>query len=497
MLSLPTPRKRGLSKAANAEISTRVDLSRGLVLDELARLCAARAGMLTPPQVAAVAALLSHVQGVPVPSPGHVQGVLAAWLTEVGADPALDEMWAASDEGVALAERLARADESRRDLSLAALLGVFGVTDAEAEALGLTHVVPERTRSRVRRRAEGVEPRRSRPPQAAPWVAAGVSRATWFRRQVAERAAVEAAVEEQSGTVRGIETPNDLNTREGCPENPDSSYYSIRSPGVSPPWQPSVADLPTAEGRRYGHQALTAGARWRCDGADWRESPYAWFDWPENLPPSVRSRLTLARQAADRALARRRAVVWARERRDRTPPPPPLDPQACPARVSPAVWEQVPPDLRPAVLMHAGRLFLAGHDPDHAVVVAVDAARRERSRAKGIAAVVPGADPKAVADMARRLWREPLSEAVAAGAAAVQARTATAAGSTPADLARARDLAARLADPPYPASYAEEAVAVLAEALSRPENRGVAPRLLVEQARQAGYARSRADTALS
>lgn len=415
MNSPPTGRKK-ISRAAAEEIGERVFNARFRILEDLAAVAVDR-GTLTGPQLGAVASLLVAMRGDQEDVDRRV--VLAEWLAE-------------NELAFELAARVP--DAPGFPLASDALRALFGVTDEEAERLGLRQLVSERLRSRARRREEGVPPRQVGVAGQSPWEAAGVSRATWFRRQKAS----------QDATAPG-ETPATLLKEKETRAHAIGSFESHDLPVLD------VASLRSAEERRYARQALALGAipRFEADFAD----PWTWFDLPPGLSDIERTAVQIVCEDAVAARRRREAVATARARR--MPPPPPHDPQDCPARVSPAVWEEVPPELREDTALRAGRLFLAGAAPDDAI-------------------------------------RAGLAAALAAqGEIRPEERTPLRTGPSPDAIGRARAMAARVARPPYPETYAEHAITALAEALERPENRGTAPLLLVETARNAGYDRSR------
>lgn len=476
-----------ISAAAAQEIGDRIAEARPRVLEDFGRITSSRSGSLTPPQVAQVAAVLSHL----MPPGSCIRDELAEWLRGNGADPALATAWATTDEGSRVQEGYDTRPDVRRDLARGALRVIFdAVDDSRAESLGLAQLVSERLRSRARRRAEGVEPRQA---QGQPWLAAGVSRPTWYRIR-AEAAAREtlATVKDKEETTATASRARIRSRESHPPVSPDdAAAYVVPAPPPPPPWTPpALRSLPTAEGRRYARAALAAGARWRQPHSpEARDDPRAWFDLPD-LPALTATYLEQARQAAVSARTRANRIAAAKQRRNPAPPYVLPDAQQCPAKVSEETWLTVPPELREAVRTQAGRLFLAGHAPDSATMIALDAVRRQASRAARMAAALPDAPTEEVAHEARARWQEPLDAAVQAGVEAIKARYLNGSPGTPSQeaLARARELASR-ANPPYPASYAEDAITALAEALAAPEGRSEMPFLLAERARHAGYLR--------
>ncbi|MFT8246482.1 hypothetical protein [Roseomonas sp. BN140053] len=413
-MSSPPPRRKTISKVAAEAIGERVFEARFRTLADLSAIAIDR-GSLTATQLGAVAALLVAARGEPEPD-FDWRRELAEWLAGNELAPSL----------AALAP-----DVLGASLAADALRTLFEVADDDAERLGLRQLVSERLRSRIRRREEGVPPRRAE--VAEPWKAAGVGRATWFRRLAAAK---EAA--------KPDETPTTLFKEENARAHAIGSFEShARS-------APDVSSL-SAEERRYARRAAALGALW-SDNADVTD-PWTWFDIPPGLPDMEQAVLAVACEAAENARRRREAVARARARR--APPRPPRDPQACPARVSQAVWDEVPPERREDTALRAGRFFLAGMAPDDAIRAGLAAVLTEQARP------VPGGEASQLT------------------------------GPSPEVVERARMMAAQIAVPPYPESYADHALAALAEALARPENRRVAPLLLVEGARNVGYDRSR------
>ncbi len=234
------PNKDGMSKVAIQEIADRIEMARPRVLEELSWICKSREGKLTSTQVRAVADVISHL--VPVTD---VATVLCEWLMQNGGDPGAAWDWKESPQGRACIEAAAISDGPRRDLPAGRLRDLFLIKDAEAEAMELRQLVSERIRSRLRRRAEGAKPRKAVAQIEQPWVAEGISRATWFRKRSAERE---------------IETPSDpIERARKADRRDESAYNTIGLLGVSPELSPSLTRLPTAEGRRYASLALRCG----------------------------------------------------------------------------------------------------------------------------------------------------------------------------------------------------------------------------------------------
>jgi len=102
---------------------------------------------------------------------------------------------------------------------------------------------------------------------------------------------------------------------------------------------------------------------------------------------------------ADRGEARREAVALARAKeaaKTAGPPTPrvPRDPYACPARVSPDVWDAVPRDLRPATALYAGGHHFYG----------AEQAKRVAAIIAAVAALAPESDPARVKALADKRW---------------------------------------------------------------------------------------------
>jgi hypothetical protein len=417
-----THRKRSVSKAASVAIAATVEKARGRVLVELSLLTESRGGRLTGEQVAAVAAVLSYA----VP-PDELTSVLAQWLELRNANPGAASDWATSSAGVALLAAARGDDRGRRDLSADAMRRVFVVTDDEAERLQLTALAPEWLRSRQRRRAEGVGPRRKRAEDGErPGKKEGLSRAGLYRLKAAQKAAQAAA----DGPAEPVQRAAALAADD---EAVDLGRF-IRPPVPELTAAQRVARLPTSEGRRYASAAFAKGLKWSKDyrGPD---DPWYWFDLPaedgSDEDHRVRAVLLPLMLDARKAAARREAIAVTRARRraeDHVDDPPPARPDstARPAQVSEAVWEQVPKDMCAEVVRLAGRHFLHGMSPDDAVAVSLLQVRRERSRAALVALACPEAPAAAVAAAATRWWRAPREEAAARAVAELQAELAAA-----------------------------------------------------------------------
>jgi len=235
-------------------------------------------------------------------------------------------------------------------------------------------------------------------------VAAGVSRATWYRHR------------ETQG-----ETPADP-----IAASLTSTYRvgaSLTLNLTPPPGPPPLSRFPTAEARQLATLAAQLGLEWAGDDFEGWERPSTWYR-PADRPlgAAAQAAYDAAVSAAATADIRRYRVEASRNRRisavaSTTTSSNRLaaaeDPQACPARVRPAVWAAVPPDLRPRVRRLAGRFFLAGQKPDAAVAAGVDAARREVAAAQAIAAEAPGTDAARVRQLAEILWHLPTATAAA------------------------------------------------------------------------------------
>jgi hypothetical protein len=408
MTQSPTIRKTGsrpMSAAAQADIDERREAARPNYLAELALLLRARQGRATVPQMISLAAVLAAIPN----RSDDLATTLRRWIGEAGGRP--------PPESDALAARGAdTAEPGRREL-----VRIWDITAAEEEALDLRALVGEGRRSRQRRRAEGARPAdEAQGARAAarsePWVAAGLSRATYYRRL--RNAPVQAAVEEvrealgtsdsdpepwlTAGVSRATYYRRLRETRETENETRADPIPKKRKKGISgvdPNLNPRLT--PTTRSRLPAELTRTAEARRLVALAerlglpfsDWaqHESPRTWYDLDvvERLPAGEQDTYHSAVGAAAAALERRQALDTSRARvqvPDARIAPPAAAPcrYACPARVSPAVWSEVPAPLRPRVLKLAGREFLRGAQPDAAVVEAVKEVQRERTLARAV-----------------------------------------------------------------------------------------------------------------
>lgn len=222
--------------------------------------------------------------------------------------------------------------------------------------------------------------------------------------------------------------------------------------------------------------ALGAGLNWRADAAT--QSPASWFP----ATPSMDALLSAAVEGA----ARREAVGATRNQRCTAGIVTVAVPGSSgPPGVSKETWSLVPPSLRPVVMVHAGRLYLRGHPPDQAVEHGLVLALRERRHRAAIASALPETPAHVVSATARHHAAHTEAYSVDVARAALRATASDAAGPTPEEMAAAELLAARLADPPYPAAYQQECLRCLALALRRPSDRS--PLTTVDTARADGY----------
>ncbi|CAH2606103.1 conserved protein of unknown function (plasmid) [Rhodovastum atsumiense] len=408
----PRTKRHRISARAAEEIARRADAARRDILDETGRLVQFRGGLdaLTAPQAEAVTELLADTPAAP---------------------------------------------------SLATLRRLLAPTDAEAAALSLRRLVSERLRSEQRRRAEGAKP--AAEAQAAraaaaerPWVAAGVSRATWYRQQravamTAAREAVRQAEMETGGGQGAGETRADPIQKEekGSEEGkgrPRSKVAPSLTAAPAPPRLPRMADLETAEARRYTATALRAGCRW-SDGLQWSR-PMTWFTRPPDLPADAAAVLDTMAAVAEASLERREAVVIARARR--TGPTPEraerqIDPQACPPTVRADVWQEVPAHLCPRVRRRAALAWVKGVEANAAVVQSIVPAAREAALVAALADAAPELDAAACERLAQQYAGWPLADGVRHALADVADRLSRRAAAEAAAAA-----AVDAADPPIP-----------------------------------------------
>ncbi len=430
-------RSKRISVRAAEDISSRAEASRPLVLEDLTKIVRHRSGQITGAQVATAAALMAAIQ------PGTSAATLSDWLDQVGATSPI-----CVEDAMDLALKI--------EPNIPAVRSAFNVTEREAVDLSLSKLVSERLRSTRRRRDEGISEQgvssssnatsSARAPQ---WHAEGVSRATWYRRQAnAPVAAVRDAARDATGLVLAVGKPwiaagisrtawyrrqRAASPKSGGDETSDKiprdqigctraflSHYRVVASLRSCFARPARSSLPTAEGRRLDVLAEKYGYRWSMLARG--DRPDLWYDPPTTqLDVEELQEFDIAVSIAVAAEQRREAVHRSRARKADAEKPnlgrgvsasPSVDPQACPRRVSPAVWAEVPTELRQRVKRHAGLLFLQGHKPDAAIALAVEEAAREAAAEAAIEAALP-APPDWIAAAARRHWMRPTADAVA------------------------------------------------------------------------------------
>ncbi|MBK4717648.1 hypothetical protein JJL56_02080 [Azospirillum sp. YIM DDC1] len=178
---------------------------------------------LRDPVLTVVASLLSYTE-----TPGGLRAAIAEfaqrlmapdwfaaeWVT-AGADRAIIERALMAAEGLATTYR-GRGQDPRYDFGKSTIIDLLDVTEEEMIVLELEALTTEAVRSDRRRRAAGRPTAEERHAQTAeaikPWLAAGVSRATWFRQRAAER-----AMEVAADPVRLLATVDSKEgQREGC-----------------------------------------------------------------------------------------------------------------------------------------------------------------------------------------------------------------------------------------------------------------------------------------
>ncbi|WP_431858761.1 hypothetical protein [Azospirillum sp.] len=512
--ALRSGKRHRISRAAQAEIAERVLAARLPVLADLTAIVQVRGGQLTDPQIGAIAALLSHLVHCDI-----LAETITDWLREAGAQPGTAEAWLQSPAGHdCLARARAAQDdhlvEVRRDHSIKSLKLIFAITDHEAESLSLAKLIPERMRSRLRRRAEGSRPAAehatTRPehprerqvaeaprsthyrkmakdevdkavaavrqaagtasaePGAKPWEDLGISRATWFRRQ---RAAGETKYETPSDPIAYAR---------------DISFIHTVAPSLTrsltSPTQPPKSAFPTSEARQLAALADRHGRRWSGGAKGWHE-PESWFDPPDRpMADQDQAEYEAAVAAARRAEWRRQGVHTSRARKaagvlsvPHIPTASP-DPCSCPKRVTPAVWEAVPVPLRQRVRRLTGRFFAQGEGPDAAVARAVEAVRRMDAIYVRVMDAAPDANPDRVRCEADARWRQATDVAVEAILAVLAADREAAAHEAEVQAA-AMERAAHLlskAQPPIPAYWWEATLVAAARLLRERPRLGVA-----------------------
>lgn len=434
-------KKPRVSKSAAAAIEARVEDARPRVLTELGWICEDRSGYLTEEQVAAAAAVMSHL--ISYFDLDLLPDKLGDWLQDYGGSRQSADNWAESPAGAALVIAAVTRPTDRRDLPAEDLRQVFAVSDDEVERLGLHYLAPKNVRDRARRRAEGVMPRGSKP-KAEPWKALGISKATYYRQQsrvVAEREGETSddPINKEVGEPDS-ETLNDPIAHARASDD-DNTYYIIGSFAVSPTDPPpAVSKLPTAEGRRYATLALRLGAKWQP--VPILAAPETWFD-PMEEDAEEATELATALQEAIAGQRRANSIQQAKEKRKgEKHVPKDIDPQTCPRGIPESMWSQVPTHLRDRVWSHAGLLYLAGYNKIEAVAFGFVAAERAERREAAIISACPDVDPEVAARLAAGLWEESLEDAVDI---ALDRIAETRAYLTPEIVLRAKEMLAELA----------------------------------------------------
>ena len=349
--------KAGLSPSAVAEIERRAAASRPIVLDELALVLRNRPAVpeITPAQWAVAAAFVEQ-------SYTGIETAFEGWVREAGRILFDDEITLAVVTGAG------------KQVGQRRLRDAFAVTDEEAKRHDLRYLVSEKRRSQLRRAAEkpAVEQPAADP---EPWVAEGISRATFYRRKngavkkVVRQTAVAAGDVYPGPAVAGVSLATWKRRRaaqsasvDGEPKSETfgdptgkamgcghdgygnlpfflSSYSRVAEslttrltgashfgdsakPVIEPaghpalaPVYPAVHRLPTAAGRRYAKQALDMGLCWSAHLAD-LSRPGTWFTHPEAgwLTADQDRELVEARQAAIDSVIAAENVKAARER---------------------------------------------------------------------------------------------------------------------------------------------------------------------------------------
>lgn len=409
----------------------------------------------------------------------------------------------------------------RKDYSIARIHAEFAIGGEEESDLRLMTVISEARRSMLRRRAEGVpseaDKAAARPPTVAERAsAAGVSRRTvarWAERErAAAVAAAAAAVRRANGepdlaaadrepwkTVgvskatwyRRRQHPGCGETESGTPRDRNhgdrdaagtgdevflDSFLDTVAESATRSLTPLAADFVTAEARRLAVLAGRLGLVWSSIARE--REPGGWWSLPpgRTLTEGEATELETAVAAARAAEWRREGHEAAREREaaavekaadKRTPAERNAagDGDDCPARVTPAVWEAVPPALRPRVRRLAGRFFLHGHAPDVAVARGVEAARRENAIVAAVLATHATADLAQVVTLASCHWKRPTAEGAALVLADIAASERHAAEGKE-ELRRERERQVRRCiAQDYPSASPEERAALIARAL--------------------------------
>lgn len=425
-----------ISPAAQAAIADRVRLARPDMLSDIRTILASRGGRATVDQLDTLARLIA----ADVPA-NTLLGALVEIFAQCRVERSTSAPWWADryDALFAAVEAAERGDADPPpaptiDQCRDALL----VTDEEAVELGLRTLVSEQVRSARRRAAVGAEPGTvGRPRGDRPWEAAGVSKATWFRRLARQTAEEERVVAAEIQSVAAGETKSDPICNYEIPPQAvgsDSPLYDslrIGSNFVSlPPARPGggfgapvavkplsqvearlayIGTWPTEEALRLVALAARYGLWWADDPYDikaWRSE--TWFATPDGvtLTSDQEVALVIACKAADggekhdrgharaerlfHARGREESARWnkrplnqriAIERKRKQDEAKKLEtPDGRPHSVSQAVWDAVPVDWRDEVLRLAGLNFVYGYAPDEAVLRAVWTYRRDLDR---------------------------------------------------------------------------------------------------------------------
>lgn len=323
--------------------------------------------------------------------------------------------------------------DHRPDITIDRCRDGFGIDDAEAERLGLTKLVGEALRSKLRRAAEGSTGRRGRPRRTdKPWEELGIPERTWRDRQARQRKAEQKALVDRVATDSQVRRKTDptepdivIYNRVEFPADAsaDLTFYGAMEelPDLTPPAAESTSipawALRTAEARRLA--ALAQRLEMVFNGTFDTQHPGVWWGLPPGLILDERDAAQFEEfaAAACRGMERQEYITEARvnaaaRTRPADGPPPPLaaDPTAPapadgdvnrPPRVSQDIWDAVPQDLREEANQYAAWHFRAGHRPDRAMVLGVEQARRTRALVAAVAAIRPDLDPCDIANPSR------------------------------------------------------------------------------------------------
>lgn len=414
--------RQPISVAAQAEIARRVAASRPAALVELESVVRARGGVVTAPQLEAVARLLAAT----VPAADFV-GVFVGWLAAVGVSTETAAPYLDSPEWPALRVAALAAEHGDGEPPAAPFIAeirdTFAIDDAEAAVLNLHLLVSRSRRRALDRAAEGATPGAvGRPKGARPWEAAGMSETTWRRRLKQQKVEENRKVADTIANVsqnggKFVSIGDEPGAGDGASvqaeSGPESRSISIRvrhefsATGSAmltyfpayeppPPVAPPVRTAPlydsiaarsqihdTSEARKLAVLARQIG----LIKADMPEPPWAetWYDRPDGLALTAdqEQALALAVRLANLGQERAERIRLRRERRqaetEHTMPQAEQDTLAaarvaeqdarrdaaargdCPAGVPPAVWAAVPEASRPAVRARAGYHAMRGY----------------------------------------------------------------------------------------------------------------------------------------